>query len=365
MEHGLFQQRLPSRSLTLLFRMVAEFFILHCRLPVCRVRQIKGVFALFSEGKSATLGPHSGSELGCGHQLIHAGGSAGGFLHGCSWCVDAVSRWLVGTSVLGPRCLAAWVKAGTGSSTCVSLRLLFERISSCSPVFVLAQFALGIKNIISFVLASGSHCSGRLGIADNKNTSFGPCVTFVLRCFLAETSCWRPFVMLTHREAARRRQRRLRQWLRHERLSVAMALAENNHHTALRRQTMARAGEGREMHSTAVFRKMPSPRRLVPGTLRWTPGRTWVRHQPPSGQHRCLRCCRRCGFSGAPWSRSSTLCWWSQCSMFLCRRWWNSWWTFSHLSISALPSRLSMCPRSCVHPALLAQSSASRRRWTS
>ena len=32
--------------------------------------------------------------------------------------------------------------------------------------------------------------------------------------------------------AARRRQRRLRQWLRHERLSVAMALAENNHHTA-------------------------------------------------------------------------------------------------------------------------------------
>ena len=35
-----------------------------------------------------------------------------------------------------------------------------------------------------------------------------------------------------------------RQWLRHERLSVAMALAENNHHTALRRQTMARAGGG-------------------------------------------------------------------------------------------------------------------------
>ena len=44
--------------------------------------------------------------------------------------------------------------------------------------------------------------------------------------------------------AARRRQRRLRQWLRHERLSVAMALAEYNHHTAPRRQTMARAGEG-------------------------------------------------------------------------------------------------------------------------
>ena len=44
--------------------------------------------------------------------------------------------------------------------------------------------------------------------------------------------------------AARRRQRRLRQWLRHERLSVAMALAEMSHHTAPRRQTMARAGGG-------------------------------------------------------------------------------------------------------------------------
>ena len=42
--------------------------------------------------------------------------------------------------------------------------------------------------------------------------------------------------------AARRRQRRLRQWLRHERLSVAMTLAENNNHTAPRRQTKARAG---------------------------------------------------------------------------------------------------------------------------
>ena len=35
-------QRLPSRSLTFQFRVVAEFFILHRRLPVCRVWQIKG-----------------------------------------------------------------------------------------------------------------------------------------------------------------------------------------------------------------------------------------------------------------------------------------------------------------------------------
>ena len=42
----------------------------------------------------------------------------------------------------------------------------------------------------------------------------------------------------------RRRQRRLRQWLRHERLSVAMALTENSHHAAPRGQTKARAGGG-------------------------------------------------------------------------------------------------------------------------
>ena len=42
--------------------------------------------------------------------------------------------------------------------------------------------------------------------------------------------------------ARRRRERRLRQFLRHERLSVAMALAEFTHHTAPRGERMARAG---------------------------------------------------------------------------------------------------------------------------
>ena len=41
--------------------------------------------------------------------------------------------------------------------------------------------------------------------------------------------------------AKRRRERRLRQFLRHERLSVAMALAESTHHAAPRGQRMARA----------------------------------------------------------------------------------------------------------------------------
>ena len=60
--------------------------------------------------------------------------------------------------------------------------------------------------------------------------------------------------------AARRRQRRLRQLLRHERLSVAMALAESQHHAAPRGQSMARAGgEEREMN-TATGQKTLLPR---------------------------------------------------------------------------------------------------------
>ena len=44
--------------------------------------------------------------------------------------------------------------------------------------------------------------------------------------------------------ARRRRERRLRSMLRHERMSVAMALAESSHHSAPRGQKMARAGRG-------------------------------------------------------------------------------------------------------------------------
>ena len=80
------QQRLVEHGI--FHRVIAEFFILHRRLPVCWVRQINGVFAL------SALGVGTAPRV----EPIHAGGSAGGFLHGCSWCVDAFSRWLVETS---------------------------------------------------------------------------------------------------------------------------------------------------------------------------------------------------------------------------------------------------------------------------
>ena len=59
--------------------------------------------------------------------------------------------------------------------------------------------------------------------------------------------------------AARRRQRRLRAYLRHERMSVAMALAESTHHTS-RGQKNARAGVwGHVQDYTAKNRKPPIP----------------------------------------------------------------------------------------------------------
>ena len=45
------QQRLPSKTLTFQFLVVAEIFFLQRLPPVCRVRQIKGFFALFPEGQ--------------------------------------------------------------------------------------------------------------------------------------------------------------------------------------------------------------------------------------------------------------------------------------------------------------------------
>ena len=67
--------------------------------------------------------------------------------------------------------------------------------------------------------------------------------------------------------AMRRRQRRLRQWLRHERLSVAMALAESQHHTS-RGQKTARAGGGVR---DAVHGEVPEALLLhEPGTQHFT-----------------------------------------------------------------------------------------------
>ena len=60
----------------------------------------------------------------------------------------------------------------------------------------------------------------------------------------------------------RRRQRRLRSWLRHERMTVAMALAEVTHHTAPRDQKTARARgeESDELYDAKGLMTPPSSR---------------------------------------------------------------------------------------------------------
>ena len=60
--------------------------------------------------------------------------------------------------------------------------------------------------------------------------------------------------------AQRRRQRRLRSWWRHEQQSIAAALATSQHHSALRGQKKARAGEGDfELNFAAKIRRHPPP----------------------------------------------------------------------------------------------------------
>ena len=68
-----------------------------------------------------------------------------------------------------------------------------------------------------------------------------------------------PFVGGTG-SARRRRQRRLRQWLRHERMTVAVVLAETQHHSASRGQKMARTREEeRDELNNAMRQTTPPP----------------------------------------------------------------------------------------------------------
>ena len=80
---------------------------------------------------------------------------------------------------------------------------------------------------------------------------------------------FRPLIMEVG-AARRRRERRLRQFLGHERLSVAVALSELKHHTS-RGQRKDRAGGWYETHYTAMFRENPLPAgalQLVPRRAR-------------------------------------------------------------------------------------------------
>ena len=101
--------------------------------------------------------------------------------------MDAFSRWLVETSGVGPRSLAAGVKGGTWPSSCVSLRLLVEEFRRVFLSFVLEQFALGIWYTISFVLASGSYVPGVWVMRRSTELQFfGRCLFPSVQCFVQQ-----------------------------------------------------------------------------------------------------------------------------------------------------------------------------------
>ena len=92
--------------------------------------------------------------------------------------------------------------------------------------------------------------------------------------------------------ARRRRERRLRQFLRHERLSVAVALADSQHRTS-RGQKMARAGEWRhEEDKRVTMTEAPSSPGVLPVVRRGGRRRGEVRPgsvTDPRPQERVLR----------------------------------------------------------------------------
>ena len=144
---------------------------------------------------------------------------------------------------------------------------------------------------------------------------------------------------VTTGSARRRRERRLRSMLRHERMSVAMALAEKLHHSAYRSvplkeelvehekydaptgpEDSQRAGRPRTTRRRPVW---PGTRRSSRCTMRKTPcgvrGRP-VLVEPRGPQERIQR------HTAEPDSSPSCPC---RCSIstLLCRRRWTNWWT--------------------------------------
>ena len=158
----------------------------------------------------------------------------------------------------------------------------------------------------------------------------------------------------------RRRERRLRAYLRYARMSVARALAENNHHSAPQRQTMARAGEEehRDEYEAPRRQKPPPPQLELFQLFEEEPGGS----RPPClGEPRGHR--RRS--NSAPWSGSPT-------SYARCRFWtllgcWGGirWWRCCGSSTCSLSSRSSQCPRSLLTGSLSVLPFAVRRRQNS
>ena len=142
--------------------------------------------------------------------------------------------------------------------------------------------------------------------------------------------------------AKRRRERRLRQFLRHERCSWPRRTTTPPHGD----RRWPGAGGGFEVHYTAKFRKHPPPR----SPARSTSFSTTIasRSSGARGRTGCLPCLgRRSKSRGASWSRSSTQHPSSRFSTLLSRSWWTPWWNCGRSSTTCCltSSRSSKCPR--------------------
>ena len=126
-------------------------------------------------------------------------------------------------------------------------------------------------------------------------------------------------------KAARRRQQRLHSWLRHERMTVAVALAEKLHHTS--RGRMPGLGKwGREMKFTATIRDPPSPHPPTTPQLPRRKARRGGGRGGRPGSATDLR--RRAGLSGTLVTTSTRSIPTFRFSTCLCRRWGIRWWKF-------------------------------------
>ena len=91
--------------------------------------------------------------------------------------------------------------------------------------------------------------------------------------------------------ARRRRERRLRAYLRYARMTVEMALAECQHHSAQRQKKARAREEEREMHHTAAFRTTVPPPEPELFDLFEEPGGVWpnLLLEPQGPQERLLQ----------------------------------------------------------------------------
>ena len=267
-------------------------------------------------------------------------------------CFPCRFTWKFGHCFTSPR---------TWRSLARCLYIAVEKFCTlCQTRVVLGSPGVSLPGDLASISLGDCRCYDRCGVIIHTHqvvseTTTTSCLT--QGCpFLCVNCCQTSAVDMSDVERAsgaarRRRERRLRSWLKHERQTVRMVLAETFHHFSApfppkfkeewvgTRSTTpygdrTRQGPGRPR----TARRRPvwlGIRRSSRCSMRKTP--CGVRGRPVWSSRRG----RKSESSGTPWSSLPTLLQWYRSSTYQCRRWWTSWWT----SLRS-PSMSSQCPRS-------------------